>query len=382
MKRYENLRQTGSVPESIKARLREPGRDFSLEQDSAGKWLFRPVRYDKHRVEGMDGWSNSWTARNDFARQPARLRIEALLSAAPYDAPESVTVADFRDPSELSRRFSPPEVAVSLTSVSDPVKVGAVSGCLTATSKLSRPQGAWAMIGKRFPTPIDLSGDQALGVWVCGDGSGALLNIQLRSPVHISEAIGEHYVLLDFTGWRYFELIEPEGERFADYSWPYNRPEAEWNNAWDEAANQQPHWILGGYYIYRESGDYRQVESLSVWYNNLPPGKTVTTYLSPIKALPLVSEKLLDPSVTIGGKKIVFPAEIESGCYLEFNSMTDCKLYNPQGALIREVKPEGDAPVLEPGDNAVTFAAATATGVNPRARVTIITRGGWLMADG
>ena len=378
MKRYENLRQASSVSESIKARLREPGKDFALEEDST----FRPIRYDKHRVEGIDGWSDVWKARNDFDRQPARLRIEALLSAGPYDASGNVTLADFRDPADLSQRHSPPEVTANLTTVSDPVKAGGVSGCFAAKSGLSGRRGAWAMVGKRFSPPIDLSGQQALGVWVHGDGAGEILNFQVRSPLHISEAIGEHYVMVDFTGWRYFELIEPEGERFADYSWPYDRPEAEWNNAWPESGGQQPHWILGCYGIYRERVNYGQVESVNVWYNNLPPGKTVTTYLSPIKALPLVSGKLVNPTVTIGGKTITFPVEIESGCYLEFNSMADCKLYNPQGALIREVKPEGDAPVLGAGENTVTFAATTAAGASPRARVTIISQGEPLMGNG
>jgi len=231
------------------------------------------------------------------------------------------------------------------------------------------------MVGKTFETPVDLSGTQALGVWIYGDGSGETLNFQLRSPLHVSEALGEHYVVVDFTGWRYFELIEPEGERFADYSWPYNRPEAEWNNTPVETEGQKPHWIWGAYYIYRESVDFRQVESLSVWYNNLPPGKTVKTYISPIKALPLVSGKLVNPTISIGGRTLSFPTEIESGCYLEYNSMTDCKLYNAKGAPIRDVKPQGEVPILDHGDNTVVFNAGGPAGINPRARVTLISEG-------
>ncbi len=375
MRRWETLRAANVVPESIKARLREPGRDFTLEQDTSGNYVFIPTKYDKHRVEGIGGWSNSWTVANAFDRQPARIRIEALMSAAPYDSPDGVTVAGFTDPSEMPRRFSPPEISASLTSASDIVKAGDVSGKLTAESKLPGRQGAWAMVGKKWEAPIDISAAQALGVWIHGDGSGAILNVQLRSPAHVSEAHGEHYVKLDFTGWRYFELIEPEGERFADYSWPYNRPEADWNNTWNEEEGQKPHWIWGAYFIYRENVNFGKVEQLSLWYNNLPSGKPVTTYLSPIKALPLVNGKLVNPAITVGGKKVTFPVEIESGCYLEFNSMADCKLYGPQGALIREVKPEGEAPILERGDYAVSFDCGSLPGINPRARVTVISEG-------
>ena len=42
------------------------------------------------------------------------------------------------------------------------------------------------MVGKKWEVPIDISAAQALGVWIHGDGSGAILNVQLRSPAHVS----------------------------------------------------------------------------------------------------------------------------------------------------------------------------------------------------
>ncbi len=135
---------------------------------------------------------------------------------------------------------------------------------------------------------------------------------------------------MDFTGWRYVELVEPEGARHSDYSWP-SGPSI--------------------YSIYRQSVDYSRVTVLSLFYNNIPPGETVTCYLSPIKAIPTVKVKLQDPTVTMGGQSIVFPVEIESGCYLEFKSPSDCKLYDPNGTVIREVDPRGRPPALQPGEN-------------------------------
>jgi len=29
--------------------------------------------------------------------------------------------------------------------------------------------------------------------------------------------VSEHYAVMDFTGWRYFEFVEPESERLMDY---------------------------------------------------------------------------------------------------------------------------------------------------------------------
>jgi len=165
--------------------------------------------------------------------------------------------------------------------------------------------------------------------------------------------IGEHYIVIDFTGWRYFELVEPESRRWALYSWPYGGP----------------------YSIYRESVNFSQVSSLSLWLNNVPPGKNVTCFLSPIKAMPLAKSVLRRPSVSTGGKTMLFPVEIESGSYLEMNSSTDCKIYGPKGELKVEVKPEGELAQLEAGENEVKFNCETRDSLNARAKVTVSSEG-------
>jgi hypothetical protein len=118
------------------------------------------------------------------------------------------------------------------------------------------------------------------------------------------------------------------------------------------------------------------VASLGLWYNNLPPGKKVTCYLSPIKAVPLVAARLANPAVTIGNETIVLPTEIETGCYLEFRPPSDCRLYDPTGKLLSVVRPEGEAPTLTAGANRVTFRCDAPGGPNhPRARVTVMSQG-------
>jgi len=354
-KRYEDLRHANYFPESIKAKLRIPGEEFTLIRNSRGEWQFRPVQYARHKVQGINGWSNIWRTTNRFDRQPLQLRIEALLSAGTYDAPGNITVADFAHPVDFSDRAAQSVVQADLQSSTAQVKAGTLSGCFAASSSREERKSSWAKIGKVFTTPLDLSKHQALGVWVYGDGKGEVLSLQLRNPEHLVSGIGEHYVIVDFTGWRYFELIEPEGERYQDYSWPYG----------------------GAYAIYRESVDYGHLEALGLWYNNLPPGQAVACYLSPVKALPLADTKLVLPAITIAGRTIVFPTEIETGCYLEFRTMADCKLYDPQGKLIREVQPQGEVPVLGAGENLVTFSCETSEGadVSARAYVTVISEG-------
>lgn len=122
-------------------------------------------------------------------------------------------------------------------------------------------------------------------------------------------------------------------------------------------------------------------DDIQVWSVDLPAGRTVTCYVSPIKALLLVRGKLARPSVTIGKATIAFAVEIESGCYLEFLSPTDCRLYGLKGELLQVVTPEGTAPKLRRGPDAVRFRCDAPPGLRARACVTVMTQGKALKPD-
>jgi hypothetical protein len=96
---------------------------------------------------------------------------------------------------------------------------------------------------------------------------------------------------------------------------------------------------------------------------------------SSVKAVPLSKSVLRRPSVTIAGKTVVFPIELESGSYLEMNSPADCNIYGPKGELRGPVKLEGEIPALATGANQIRFYCETSTGVNTRTNVTVITEG-------
>ncbi|MBI5095445.1 MAG: hypothetical protein HZB26_23805 [Candidatus Hydrogenedentes bacterium] len=203
IRQYEELRLAKYFPESVKAQLRTPGDEFTLEKVADGKWQFRPIQYAKHKVEGIDGRTNVWTAKNKFGSQPARLRIEALMSAAAYDSPEGVVIEDFSKADAFTDRASEKGVTSNLETSTVQVKTGAASGCFSASSERPEPNGAWTRIARKFTPPLEISKQQALGVWVYGDGLGELLNVQLRSPLHtLSLGIGDHHIPIDFTGWR------------------------------------------------------------------------------------------------------------------------------------------------------------------------------------
>ena len=72
-----------------------------MEKTAGGQWRFRPVRYDTHKVLGVDGTSDRWKVENKFRKQPLKVRIEALLSLAPYEGNGEV-VATFDSTNEFS----------------------------------------------------------------------------------------------------------------------------------------------------------------------------------------------------------------------------------------------------------------------------------------
>ena len=350
VRQYEELRHADYFPEAVKARLRQPGAEFTLEQTGADQWAVRPVARAAHTVQGEEGWSTGWTVGNPHPAQAPTVRIEALMTAGPYDGPDSVGLVHFDQRDEFGAGLSAEGISAGL----EPVTDGEITcGCLTASNSGDRRRGSWARFEKVFDPPLDLSEHQGLGVWVHGDGKGEVLNFQMGSPDHISRAVGEHYVTVDFVGWRYFELIEHDADRYADYAWPY----------------------AGGYSVYRELVHYDVVESLTIWCNNLPPQDTITCNLRPVQALPLMEARLIEPRLDINGESITLPVNVESGSYVEVGAAGDCRLYNAAGELVEDRQLAGTVPVLPSGESVLRLAFEGASAVPLRARVTVATRG-------
>jgi len=368
IKNYEDLRLSNYFPESVRTKLAVPGDEFVLQQGRDKQWQLRPTQYAKHKIETVDERSTSWTTKNKFGRQPVQLRIEALLSAASYDAPGNITLADFNTTTDFTEHRSQKEVLGTLKIDPPQNKIGPSSlGRFSAESSYPHQDASWTMFGKKFTPPLKMN-DHVLGVWINGDGKGEVLNFQIKSAATYSDGIHERYVTVDFTGWRYFELVEPEGDKIINFEWPYSIRQADWNNK----SLTELSWYVYPVYFYWL--DYNQIESFSVWYNNIPPGTKVSCVLSPVKAIPVKKIMIKNPSVTIGDKTIVFPIEFESGCYLEFHSINDCKLYGPKGELICDVKPQGDVPVIKAGENQIKFNCNVDSGMRARANVTVITQ--------
>lgn len=366
VRRYEDLRRSGAVPEHVRRRLGTPGEDFTLanlnESGSSTPPIFRPARYDQHKITQLNPTGNTWNLANRFGPQPVKLRIEALLSAGEYAAPESVVIENFRDVKAWEARQAADGVTVDLESVED---WGRGAARLTSV-RASKRSGAWNMVGRTHAPLLNLAG-KGLGFWLHGDRSGAVLNVQIKCPPHAYGGFCDRYVKLDFDGWRYVELIEPEGQDMVNQGWPYMPPPEEWP--------EKGGGLMGyAYPALHYHVMFDQIESVNLWLGNLPAGKSVCL-LGPIKAIPLLPGKFRNPSITIAGRTITFPVELETGQYLEFTSPEDCRIFGPRGDVVAEVKPTGQVPELAAGANWVTFNAEPLDGPRPRLQITVISHG-------
>lgn len=353
---YERLRLANYFPESVKEQLRQPGKDFHLVQDDDGQWQFLPTDYLAHKVTGLDNGTGVWTVNNQFQAQPLKLRLEALYSVAPYDSPDSVLVADAASLDQFTVRRTASGVTQTLQGSTEQVKAGDASLRFAATNQRPSARGAWAHAGMRFEAPyFSITPCDALGVWIHGDGKGEVLNLQLSTPREYMQAYGEHYVTIDFTGWRYFEipLRERDAARHRDYEWPYAS--------------------LGG--IYMTAVNRNHVGEVNLYLNNVPPGETATVYLSPIKALRTSRVPLANPAIALNGQQLSLPVTLHSGDYVELAALDDCRVYDERGTLLQRLTVPGEAPVLKAGENRLAFTCGRPEGYSARAELTAIACG-------
>ena len=353
VKRYEDLRHSGKIPASMRKQLATPASEFTLEGSLKSGWSFRPVTTVQVKPEtlekqGVNYVSTPLPVNNPYVTGAFRLRIEALQQVNSGAGLHTSLIDPDRE------TVTPTTVAAGINArwmrSDEKAPDNGSAAAIEATNATNSRAKTWVQFQKRFSEPINLKGQEGLGLWVKGDGSGAVLNIQLKCPAHVVAGIGEHYTVLDFTGWRWVELVEPEGKRWANYSWPYGDP----------------------YSIYRESTDFSQIGEVSIWLNNLKPGST-SVRIGGLSAMPLASDALRNPSVYLGKRAVRFACTVPAGGYLEWDGTGDAIVYAPNGAELATAVPQGSIEAL-PGVSSMRVGADAPEmkGIKlPRLRVTL-----------
>lgn len=350
---YEHLRLARYFDIQTVARVAAPGDEFRLRQNREGAWQFTPVKMSTHRISSLGNGSETWNSGNPNSKQPLCARIEALYAVAPYDSPKRIPLADAADFSSFKTSTASSAIKLSLTEETADTRGGSRNLRLRAENSGASRVGAWARATLDFPAPYrNLGGSGAFGVWVKGDGKGALLNLQLGTPREYMHALSDHYVTLDFTGWRYVELLvrERDVERMTDYVWPYG----------------------GAYDIYRNPLDMSHISQVSFYLNDLPPGAGADVTVSPVMALPIQTAALKNPALTVNGQILTLPFTLASGDFAEIEPDGLCTHYNDRGdPLARSQCGPGDSPMLRSGGNTLRFSCVPPSNVSARAEVTL-----------
>ncbi len=334
---YERLRLAGYFNDRVLAKLRGESEDYHLRQADDGVWEFVPRSYDAHVVTGLEDGSDRWNLVNTGAEGPVGLRITALYGVEPYDSERGLVIEDFSDLEPFGVNRNASDVTHSLEAAEATTPSGEQAVRFSATSSSEERRGAWAHIGRRFDPRLKLDGAEALGVWVHGDGSGAILNIQLTNPREYGHSFAENYVTLDFEGWRYVELLfrERDPAVYRAHVWPYH----------------------AGHSLLRRPLVRNQVDSLNLYLNNVPAGETAEVLLGPIHGLPTVALGLEDISLTIGDERLDLPVPLYSGGYLEVDPDGVWRSYDARCELLQRGELSAEPPNPSGGVDQIAVAS-------------------------
>lgn len=340
---YERARLAYAFAPEALALLQPPMSEARLRQDDGGTWRLTPVKTFVHRA-GF-GPEMSWTASVASAGQ-ASLRVEALYSCATNVAGDVVLSA--------TNAFA----VTTAKGVTAAVRTETSPACgnalvLTAKNESAERKAAWAKASVTYPFPYRNVKRAQYGVWVKGDGSGALLNLQLRMGQEYFGAISDHHVRLDFSGWQFVRFLSRERDAATrhEYAWPY----------------------ANGYEVYRNWFNPHVVAEAAVYLNDIGPGRTATVSVSDIVAYPQTKLTLENPVVSVNGEAFALPFALSSGEYAELEDGAWIR-YSDQGERLARAA-AAEMPHLAEGENAFHFAASAADGHVPRAEVTVFALG-------
>ena len=351
---YEHARLAKAfAPEALALMRRDRG-ETRLRQDAAGRWTLTAVTSSVHRVGSSD--FRRW--RIPSARPAkAAVRVKALFGAVSYDSTNAVDLVGADDAAALKATASK-GVSPSVAAGTDPVHGRTLK--IAANNASSPVVGSWMRAELRYTHPFrdarlkkTSAGGAAFGFWLKGDGSGALLSLQLATPSIFVGGTSDHVVKLDFTGWRYVQLFvrERDAETYCDHVWP-----------------EEPRH----YALYRQALNLERIETVRLSLAEIPAGGRTAIELSQVKILPTQVQTIRNASVEVGGTRHALPFELQSGDFAELDDGIWTR-YSLRGEAL-QCAPAADAPAFAAGANDCAFAADCAEG-DPRAEVAFFLMG-------
>ena len=344
---WERMRMARAFRSGLQDEMKPEGREFRLRQDGGGNWKTTPVKCSPHRSASK--YEREWAVSAD-APSRGEIRVEALYGVG-TEAKGAEPVLTANDKLEIATAEG---VTAKAGTGSDAEHGKTV--VLSATNTGKESYGAWALAAAHHPYPNLLKTVGAFGCWVKGDGSGATLAFRLMLHRFNWGGICEHYVRLDFKGWRYvtFLLRERDADAFSKMKWDLS-------DDWEASRRvyNGPWWATDP-----------SVEWVKVGLNDVPADGSATVEIGEVRQLEVVKRPLSGAEVVVNGESFKVPFEMEAGDYAELADDAWI-LFDEQGNPKRRVATK-DVAFLAKGENKFAFRPADASA---RAEVTVFAFG-------
>ena len=329
LNKYDSLRRSGYFTAETRQRLRDPdahfllqraGNDYYLTEANYAQVLLRPdVR--------------TFSCRNPYQEQTPMIRIEHRHQPVAYDSPEGFDLLPFDETQP---------VKLEVVSESDEERYGNFQ-----PNTVEKPE-----ITRTFEPVVDLSKHLGLGLWVYGDGGGQLVTLRMRSPYHLVSGFIDRTLTVDFTGWRYFALVEADNGK--DDDTPF-------------CPMHSCDWI---YDEFRERVHFNSISKISMQVKGDPSRLRFRS----VRALPLTTSYLVDPALETNGQKITFRGKIKNGHYMEYMPESGrAVVYDAKGNEVSEMQPVTTSFKLPAGDRTFQFTGYTESGSPAGVRITLRT---------
>lgn len=309
---YSKIKSAGKVSEQVKNKLKEYGKDYRLIENNEEYSFIHTENSLIYPYSFKDG-ENSGRVINNFEKQSPTIRIEVCCAGKQDAKAEEIIYFDKELPANKQH-------------------------LLTEYS---------------HEKPLDLTGKETLCVWIYGNGSNEYMCIRLEGAKP-AMAHGDHYVKLDFTGWKYFEFNENENGDIGYVQFE--------NDIYKTNSREL---------VYRRYGEfffYKAIANVRVLFSNGGNGVKI----SPICVKPFSPSPVNNLSITCGENKLEILGEVKAGECVEFNPKTNkAKVYNVNG-FVRDIHSKGNI-ILEKGENVIKV-NGVGEGIR-RAKIQIITEG-------
>jgi hypothetical protein len=176
---------------------------------------------------------------------------------------------------------------------------------------------------------FSMSTGRAVGMELTGDGSGAVLLLQLNG-----RGVREYVVKLDFIGPR--TVILPTGETsWADGYWG---------------------WRFGTKHF-----DYTKINSINLGFGFIPAKTNPKVRIANLRTLTDVPAKLVHPVIHTGNGSLAVAGEIETGCYLRYDGGDTASVHDRNWKKLKDLKVTRENYVMPSGFAPVWVAVAAGT---------------------